>query len=410
MIPTFILQMWLLGVVSLGLLGGAIYAGREWQERSWGWDPVRQQSVFSPHLGWNEDTALLALALGAGIVVLFGGSLIKAVLRLLKKGAGTGSVELPASPTVHTLQRPDGSRLHVECYGPEDGTPIVLSHGWTLDGSEWKYLLHAISRKFRLIVWDQAGMGRSVRPSTGDYSLEKMAKDLHAVLELNSGRPAILLGHSIGGMIILTFCRLFGKELGSRVLGVVLTHTTPTDPVHTTSGAAFYTAIEKPVLVPLMYLTMALSPLVWILNWLSYRNGSAHLTVMRSSFAGGETWEQIDHFARLQVKASPAVMARGMLGMMRYDASAVLASIPVPALVVVADRDTTTKPEASVWLESAIPQARMVSLSPAKHLGLIEHNAEFTTVVQNFAGKCQADHRAALGTSTPAPSRSNIEV
>jgi hypothetical protein len=76
------------------------------------------------------------------------------------------------------------------------------------------------------------------------------------------------------------------SALGSRVTGIVLTHTTPTNPVRTTSGAAFYTAIEKPVLMPLMYLTIALSPLVWLMNWLSYLNGAAHLATKLSSFGG----------------------------------------------------------------------------------------------------------------------------
>ena len=104
-------------------------------------------------------------------------------------------------------------------------------------------------------------------------------------------------------------------------MGLVLTHTTPTNPVRTTSGAAFYTAIAKPVLVPLMYLTIALSPLMWLMNWLSYLNGSAHLSTKHSAFGGTETWEQIDFITKFQLQASPAVMARGMLGMMRYDAT-----------------------------------------------------------------------------------------
>jgi pimeloyl-ACP methyl ester carboxylesterase len=82
-----------------------------------------------------------------------------------------------------------------------------------------------------------------------------------AVLALTGDKPAILLGHSIGGMITLTFCRLFPNALGTRVNGLVLTHTTPTNPIRTTSGAGFFTAIEKPVLVPMLYLTIALSPL-----------------------------------------------------------------------------------------------------------------------------------------------------
>src|SRR3569623_2439274 len=82
MTPVFILQIWFMGLLSLGIVGGAVYAAHEWQGRSWGWDPVRQQSVFAPHLGWNEDTLLLAVAVALVLVALFGGSIVQAVVRL----------------------------------------------------------------------------------------------------------------------------------------------------------------------------------------------------------------------------------------------------------------------------------------------------------------------------------------
>lgn len=106
---------------------------------------------------------------------------------------------------------------------------------------------------------------------------------------------------------------------------------------------------------------------------------------MRSSFAGTETWEQIDFAARFPVHAPPAVLARGMLGMIRDDASATLRTISVPALVVAGDRDTTCKPEASERMRQEIPGARQVTLSPARHLGLIEHHARYREAVEEFA-------------------------
>ncbi len=389
MTPVFILQTWLLGILSAGLIAGVVYAAREWQHRSWIWDPVHQQSIFSPSLGWNEDTAILVAAVALALIVLFGAAIIKTIAKIsLKSAGGEARPQPPAPAAIHKIKRPDGSILHVECFGPEDGTPIILTHGWTLNGNAWKYFLRLMAGRFRLIVWDEPGLGRSTRPANRDYSLENLAGDLQAVLALAKGRPAVLLGHSIGGMITLTFSRLFPQELGGRVMALVLTHTTPTDPVRTTKGAALYTVLEKPVLVPLMYLTIALSPLFWLLNWLSYLNGSAHLSVMRGSFAGTETWEQVEFAARFQLHASPAVVARGMLGMMRYDASGVLHRINVPTLVVAGDRDTTTMPQASDWMEARIPNCQRVTLGPARHLGHMEHNEFYCTSVRLFVEEC----------------------
>jgi pimeloyl-ACP methyl ester carboxylesterase len=71
-----------------------------------------------------------------------------------------------------------------------------------------------------------------------------------------------------------------------------------------------------------------------------YLNGSALLSTKSSGFAGTETWEELDFVARFRLQASPAVMARGMLGMLRYDATAILKEIHVPALVLAGDRDS----------------------------------------------------------------------
>ena len=393
MIPIFILQTWLLGLFSLGIIGGALYLVHEWQQRSWRWDPVLEQSFFAPNFGLNEETMLLAIALILILLALGGGTIVKAILRLTRSKTAETDADprkMPKAVSQQRLRRPDGSELHIEFYGPEDGTPIVLTHGWGLDTREWNYLKRDLSDRFRLIVWDEPGLGKSTPPTNRDYSLKNLARDLEAVLALAGDKPSILLGHSIGGMITLTFCGLFASMLRSRIMGIVLTHTTPTNPVRTTSGAAFYTAIEKPVLMPLMYLTIALSPLVWLMNWLSYLNGSAHLSTKHSSFGGTETWEQIDFFTRFQPEAWPAVMARGMLGMMRYDATETLAGISVPTLVVAGDQDSVTKPEASERIRSGIPKARLITLAPAKHLGLIEHHTRYAEVVREFAYAAEA--------------------
>jgi pimeloyl-ACP methyl ester carboxylesterase len=240
---------------------------------------------------------------------------------------------------VSRLGRPDGSELRVECYNREDAPPIILTHGWGANSTEWDYLKKELSDDFRLIVWDLPGLGRPTRPTNWDYSMANLSRHLEAVLGLAGDRPAILLGHSIGGMITLTFCRLFPQALGARVRAIALVQTTYTNPVRTTNMAGLLTALERPIIVPLLHLTIWLSPLVWLSNWMSYVNGSALLSTKSSGFAGTETWEELDSVARFQLQASPAVMARGMFGMLRYDATATLKAINVPALVLAGDRD-----------------------------------------------------------------------
>jgi pimeloyl-ACP methyl ester carboxylesterase len=295
---------------------------------------------------------------------------------------------------VHRLRRPDGTELQVECYGPPDAPALVLTHGWGCDSTEWYYLKRQLAAHFRLIVWDLPGVGRSSRPPTQDYSLEKMAHDLRAVIDMAGDRAVTLLGHSIGGMIILTCCRLFPEVVRERVRGLALAHTTYTNPLRTMALGRVFTALQKPLIEPLLHLTIWLSPVVWLMNCLSYLNGSAHWSTARQSFAGTETRGQLDFVTRFVLKTSPAVLARGTLGMLRYDASAVLHTIGIPVLVITGDRDPVTRPEASEELRAELPRARLVQLVPAKHMGLIEHNQQFATVLQEFCHEGPADRIA----------------
>ena len=132
------------------------------------------------------------------------------------------------------VRRPDGSELRVECYGPPDAPPIVWTHGWGANSTEWFSQKKHLTERFRLIVWDEPGLGLSKKPDDNDYRLENLAADLEAVLTFAGNRPAILIGHSIGGMITLTFCKQYPEALGHRVAGLVLAHTSYTNPVRTT--------------------------------------------------------------------------------------------------------------------------------------------------------------------------------
>jgi pimeloyl-ACP methyl ester carboxylesterase len=393
MIPTSIIRFWFLGLFSWVLLGVGIYLSHKWYQRAWSYDSNLHRSYFDPHIGNNYETFLLAVAVSLLFWTLAGGVIVRGILSLFTKAKGSpGRDALPKQSRQgareHRLSRPDGSELRIECYGREDAPPIILTHGWGANSTEWDYLKKELADDFQLIVWDLPGLGRSTRPANRDYSMENLSRDLEAVLRLACDRPAVLLGHSIGGMITLTFCRLFPEALRARVRAIALVQTTYTNPVRTTNMAGLFTALERPVIVPLMHLTIWLSPLVWLSNWMSYLNGSAFLSTKSSGFAGTETWEELNFVTRFQLQASPAVLARGMFAMLRYDATAALKSINIPALVLAGDRDPVCTPEASERMQRDIPGAQLAQLAPAKHMGLIEHHTHFAKIVSQFSASC----------------------
>jgi pimeloyl-ACP methyl ester carboxylesterase len=385
MLPISLIYQWLQGLLSLGILGGAIFALWAWVQRARTYDTALDRYVFDPNWGLNGETALLALGLGLLLWSVGGRLLLLPLLGRAPKADGEDSTADPAPAATQRLVRPDGAELHVEFYGPEDGPPIVLTHAWSLDSAEWRYLKRQLGDRFRLIAWDLPGLGRSARAKTHDYSMEALAGHLEAVLDLAGGRPALLVGHSVGGMIMLAFCRRFPKALGTSVNGLALVHTTYTNPLRTTILPGLMTALERPVIVPLAYLTIWLSPLMWVMNWMNYLNGSSHLATRLTGFTGKGTWEQIELVTRPQPRPAPAVLARGTLGMLAFDATKTLPKIHVPTLVIAGDRDPLTRPQASEFIQSSVPGAQLNMLAPARHMGLIEHHTQVVQLLNEFA-------------------------
>src|ERR1700736_363008 len=185
MIPTSIFRVWFLGLFSFILIGVGIYCGHEWYHRSWSWNSEDQRSYFDPQWGFNSPTLFFAVAVVLFLWTLLGGVIVRVLLSLLLKAKGmdvVGSDSPLEKGTVIRLGRPDGSELYVESYGPEGAPVIVLTHGWGADRTEWDYLRRDLADRFRLIVWDLPGLGRSSQPANHDYRLEKLANDLQAVL------------------------------------------------------------------------------------------------------------------------------------------------------------------------------------------------------------------------------------
>jgi pimeloyl-ACP methyl ester carboxylesterase len=404
MFPFSILRPWLLGIFSWAILGMGIYCLWHWYDRA------HPQVVVEEQRGDDEPRRRPIVAaddddwpyLAAGIA-LVGWSLIGFLPITPLLGHPRFDEPKPARRgEVRKVDRPDGTQLHVEIYGRAGQPTLVFTHGWSLDSTAWYYAKKLLASTHRIVVWDLPGLGQSRGPRDNNYRLEKMAADLDAVIEAVSPQGQVfLVGHSIGGMIVQTYCRLFAAKLATRVAGIVLVHTTYKNPLRTALGASVWTALEKPLIVPLNYLTIALAPLAWLSNWQSYLNGSLHIASRISSFAGKQTWGQIDYSSRLYAKAWPGVLARGNLAMIEFNEEATLPQLDVPALVIAGRHDRLTKPEASETIDQLLPQGILTSVDGG-HLGLWECNSDVCQAIEQFVEK----FRPRLPGATLAPERS----
>ncbi|HZQ30555.1 MAG TPA: alpha/beta hydrolase [Mycobacterium sp.] len=124
----------------------------------------------------------------------------------------------------------DGTRLHTEIFGPEDGYPIVLSHGITCALRVWAYQIADLATDHRVIAFDHRGHGKSEVPRHG-YSLEHLADDLNSVLDatLRPGERAVIAGHSMGGIAISAWSHKYRDLVPHRADAVALINTTTGD-------------------------------------------------------------------------------------------------------------------------------------------------------------------------------------
>lgn len=395
MMPFSILRTWFLGFLGWGIFGAGAYFLYEWSNGVTAPEQVAIDGNGRGEIGVDERgprAVIVQADRQGGTSYLWGGL----ALLLLATGGGwpvwrslmsSTSGKRPLTSTASRSQRllrGDGSELAVEHFGPADAPVLLFTHGWSLDRSDWEEARVVLGERYHLVFWDLAGLGQSTAPRTADHSLEKMAADLEAVLTEATAGPCLLIGHSIGGMIQQTFCRMFPQHLNDRVRGLVFVHTTYTNPTKTAVGAALLTALQKPVLEPLTYLSIWMSPLMWLSNWQSYWNGSLHLSARLTSFSGKQTWQQVDHLCQLQAKASPAVVGRGSLAMTRLDEQAALRNVPVPTLVVAGMCDRLTKPDASRVLAQLLPDSQLVTLAGG-HFGHWEQSSDFHEALSTFA-------------------------
>ncbi|MGN2642053.1 alpha/beta fold hydrolase [Nocardia takedensis] len=172
----------------------------------------------------------------------------------------TALLNKPTAPhDVIPVTTADGARLRVHAYGPADGDPIVLIHGWSCSIEYWYPQINAFADRYRVLTYDQRGHGESAlgRAALGPATL---AEDLEAVLEaaLPRGKRAVLVGHSMGGMTLQAWAAHFPDQVAERASEVVL--------LNTTSGEVRYETdmlplLNKPLTVSARQITLRGNPI-----------------------------------------------------------------------------------------------------------------------------------------------------
>lgn len=106
----------------------------------------------------------------------------------------------PVAGVTHSWVDAGGLRMHMAQFGPADGRPVVLVHGWPQHWYAWRHVLPLLPSDVRVLMPDLRGFGWTAAPRHG-YGKEQMALDLLAALEVLRVGPAVLVGHDWGGWL-----------------------------------------------------------------------------------------------------------------------------------------------------------------------------------------------------------------
>ncbi len=288
---------------------------------------------------------------------------------------------VPAAAARHQVATSDGGSIHVVEHG--EGPAVVLLHGVTLTSDIWANQFEDLAGAHRVIALDQRGHGRSDAGS-GGYALGRMADDLFEVLEELEVEQAVVVGHSMGGMVALTAATGRPDLFATRVAGLVLL---------STSGGPYPTG-GRPVPAPLASGAVAV-----VGRQLSRNDGRGvgilpvpRLATLAARLAFGQAPAAADVALTRRVMGpmSPTSLAGCIGAIASHDVSGRLAGITVPTRVVVGTRDLLTPPFHARRLAQGIPGAELVTLPGCGHMPMLERRDELAAVVTGLAAAAAA--------------------
>jgi 3-oxoadipate enol-lactonase len=248
--------------------------------------------------------------------------------------------------------------------GPRE--TLVLAHAFPLAAQMWEPQLRAMPEGWRLIAVDLRGFGGSTEPESGDDapppSLDDYADDmidLIAGLEIES---PVIGGLSMGGYVALAVMRREAELARALVLADTRAGADTSEGRAARRGMLALLDREGPQGVALEMMPKLLGK-----------------TTIETNPDATET------VRRLIKGQSPAAIRGAILRLKdRPDATAGLAAIDVPTLIIVGEEDVLTPPAESELLARSIPSALLVTIARAGHLSNLERPEAFNASLGAF--------------------------
>lgn len=183
----------------------------------------------------------------------------------------------------------DGVRLSVRVTGVDDAPTVVLVHGYPDNGSMWDGIAALLERRYRVVVYDVRGAGRSDKPSgRASYKLDQLSEDLAAIVdEVQPEGKVHLLAHDWGSI------QTWHSVTGDRLRGRLASFTSISGPSLDHAGAWFRAQVRpspkrlKNALVQWAHSTYILGFQIPLIPQVLWRTGAMGALIGRMDPAAG---------------------------------------------------------------------------------------------------------------------------
>ncbi len=252
--------------------------------------------------------------------------------------------------------------LFVRETGPSNGPPLVLVHGWSLDGEmTFHRMIPALAERFRVLVPDHRNHGRSdwVR---GRFEIADLADDLAGVLDALDVRAATVLGWSMGGMAVQELARRRPDLVTRIVLGAT---------------AARPVTRHRAVMRVLFWLGRALARI----SRLEMAAVTSRVLISTGSLS---TYHHRWMRAGL-LRRDPTLYYEAGAAVWRFDSRPWIGRLDIPALVVIPTDDQMVPPPTQYDLAARLDGAELAELVGGRHEAVLNRAEEIVKLVTDFA-------------------------
>jgi pimeloyl-ACP methyl ester carboxylesterase len=287
-----------------------------------------------------------------------------------------------------SVRGPRASRLYTEWFpapGRSLGT-LVLTHGYCLTEAVWHYQKRDLAGdRLGLVTWDLPGHGHSPGVAPGRLSLEFCADALARVVDEYAERGAVLVGHSLGGVITLAYLARHPDTAGRLVRGAVLVSTPMRHVARSAAGRWPGASLESRAIGRLLQGVVESDLAERVLGRdIGRRELSLSYRVVRWGFGREPSPSQVLFVRDAIASVRPDVRAETYRVMTRCDLAPILPDVRVPVLVVIGGRDRLVNPEESRLLAGGLRRAREVTFPDAGHAAFLEDHDRFNAEVRRF--------------------------